>query len=68
MLGKYVVDYSADSPKMMQSMHKNMEEMPMHQQIKMAEHHLEMMGNMMPQMNRKMEEMKDSNQQHSHKH
>jgi hypothetical protein len=53
---------------MMQSMHKNMEEMPMHQQIKMAEHHLEMMGNMMPQMNRKMEEMKDSNQQHSHKH
>jgi len=30
----------------------------------MAEHHLEMMGNMMPQMNRKMEEMKDSNQQH----
>jgi len=27
-----------------------------------------MMENMMPQMNRKMEEMKDSNQQHSHKH
>jgi hypothetical protein len=54
--------------KMMQFMHKNMEAMPMHKQIKMAEHHLEMMENMMPQIKHKMAEMKDSNQQHSHKH
>jgi hypothetical protein len=49
-------------------MHKNMEAMPMHKQIKMAEHHLEMMENMMPQMKYKMAEMKDKKQQHSHSH
>jgi len=54
--------------KIMQIMHRDMEDKPIHKQIAMAEHHLEMMENMMPQMNRKMEEIKDSNQQHSHKH
>jgi hypothetical protein len=54
--------------KIMQIMHRGMEDKPIHKQIAMAEHHLEMMEIMMPKMKEKMTEMKDSNQQHSHKH
>ena len=49
-------------------MHRDMEDKPIHKQIAMAEHHLEMMENMMPQMKYKMAEMKDKKQQHSHSH
>jgi archaellum component FlaC len=54
--------------KIMQIMHRGMEDKPIHKQIAMAEHHLEMMENMMPKMKEKMTEMKDKKQNHSHSH
>jgi hypothetical protein len=45
--------------KIMQIMHRGMEDKPIQKQIAMAEHHLQMMKKMMP-------EMKDKSQKHSH--
>ena len=52
--------------KMMQIMHRRMADKPIEQQINMAEHHLEMMSNMMPQKgSRKMSGKKSANK-HNH--
>ncbi|WP_249384180.1 hypothetical protein [Pseudoalteromonas sp. S1691] len=47
-----MVEYHGSMMNMMQSMHKNMEEMPMHLQIKMPEQHIE---NMLNKINQKLD-------------
>lgn len=52
--------------KMMQIMHRRMADKPIEQQIKMAEHHLEMMSNMMPKMGSSKMSGKKSTNKHNH--
>ena len=50
----------------MQIMHRRMADKPIEQQIKMAEHHLEMMSNMMPKMGSSKMSGKKSTNKHNH--
>ena len=52
--------------KMMQIIHRRMADKPIEQQIKMAEHHLEMMSNMMPKMGSSKMSRKKSTNKHNH--